>query len=205
MRCRSSASRCGRSRRPASTWAATREPWPGCSSRGPRWVASSRRRRLSSTRRAASPRWASPTSSCNGHAPTSPSRAGSRCWRRSRAIWTVTDSRDCACEWGRTYRLMRTAEAARRKGRPDPMRTHYVATTSLDDARLAKDLEQSESFVWSEAYSDYLFGGAWKSCMLWARGGDTGDGVVTHYAYDQPSTFTPYGNQLPYLRELITA
>jgi hypothetical protein len=85
------------------------------------------------------------------------------------------------------------------------MRTHYVATVSLDADRLAKDLEQSMSFHWSEAYSDYLFGGAWKSCMLWARGGEAGDGVVTNYAYDQPSTFTEYGRQLPYVHELITA
>lgn len=75
----------------------------------------------------------------------------------------------------------------------------------LDETGLAADLERSDSFLWSEAYSDYLFGGAWKSCMLWARGGDNGDGVVTNYAYDQPSTFTQYGNQLPYLRDLITA
>jgi hypothetical protein len=85
------------------------------------------------------------------------------------------------------------------------MRTHYVATTPLDDGRLVKDLDQSNALVWSEAYSDYLFGGAWKSCMLWTRGGDTGDGVVTNYDHDQPSTFTPYGNQLPYLRDLITS
>lgn len=84
------------------------------------------------------------------------------------------------------------------------MRTHYVTTTSLDEARLAKDLEQSDSFLWSEAYSDYLFGGAWKSCMLWARGGDAGDGVVTNYDHGRPSTFTPYGEQLDYLRDVIT-
>lgn len=85
------------------------------------------------------------------------------------------------------------------------MRTHYVATTTLDDVRLTKDLEQSDSFVWSEAYSDYVFGGAWKSCMLWARGGNTGDGVVTNYDHNRPSAFTPYGDQLPYLHELITS
>jgi hypothetical protein len=84
------------------------------------------------------------------------------------------------------------------------MRTHYAATTSLDDERLAKDLQQSDAFVWSEAYSDYVFGGAWKSCMLWSRGGEIGDGVVTNYDHDRPSAFTPYGDQLPYLRELIT-
>jgi L-proline cis-4-hydroxylase len=83
------------------------------------------------------------------------------------------------------------------------MRTHYVAATSLDDERLAKDLQETEAFVWSEAYSDYVFGGAWKSCMLWSRGGEVGDGVVTNYDHDRPSAFTPYGDQLPYLRELI--
>jgi Aspartyl/Asparaginyl beta-hydroxylase len=85
------------------------------------------------------------------------------------------------------------------------MRTHYVATTQLDEARLAKDLEQSDSFVWSEAYSDYIFGGAWKSCMLFTRGGETGDGLVTNYDHSRPSAFTPYGDQLPYLREVITS
>jgi hypothetical protein len=84
------------------------------------------------------------------------------------------------------------------------MRTHYVADTQLDDARLTKDLEQSDSFPWSEAYSDYVFGGSWKSCMLWARGGDAGDGVVTNYDHSRPATFTQFGDQLPYLRELIS-
>lgn len=84
------------------------------------------------------------------------------------------------------------------------MRTHYVADTSLDDARLAKDLAQSDSIPWSEAYSDFVFGGAWKSCMLWARGGDAGDGVVTNYDHGRPADFTQFADQLPYLRELIT-
>lgn len=84
------------------------------------------------------------------------------------------------------------------------MRTHYVATLDLDAAGLAKDLELAETFHWSEAYSDYLFGGAWKSCMLWARGGDAGDGVVANYAYDRAPTFTENARQLPFLNELIT-
>ncbi|WP_369174215.1 aspartyl/asparaginyl beta-hydroxylase domain-containing protein [Streptomyces sp. R28] len=83
------------------------------------------------------------------------------------------------------------------------MRTHYVGDTPLDDDRLTKDLEQSDSLTWSEAYSDYVFGGAWKSCMLWARGGDAGDGVVTHYDHERPAAFTEFADQLPYLRELI--
>ncbi len=83
------------------------------------------------------------------------------------------------------------------------MRTRYVTTIPLDADRLAKDLEQSRSFRYSEAYSDYLIGGPWKNCILWAPGGDSGDGVVTNYAYDQRPAFTEYGNQLPYLQELI--
>lgn len=85
------------------------------------------------------------------------------------------------------------------------MRTQYVATIPLDEARLAKDLELSESFRYSEAYSDYLIGGPWKNCVLLAPGGESGDGVVTNYAYDQPPMFTEYGKQLPYLHELITS
>jgi L-proline cis-4-hydroxylase len=84
------------------------------------------------------------------------------------------------------------------------MRTQYIASVELDSARLAKDLAQSESFTWSEAYSDYLFGGPWRSAMLWALGGDSGDGVMTNYAYDQQASFTGYGRQVPYLQELVT-
>jgi hypothetical protein len=84
------------------------------------------------------------------------------------------------------------------------MRTHFVADTPIDDARLAKDLDLCNSFPWSEAHSDYVSGGAYKSCMLWTLGGEAGDGVVTKYDHRQPGAFTQYGNQLPYLRELIS-
>ena len=84
------------------------------------------------------------------------------------------------------------------------MRTHYVTTIPLDPEPLAKDLEQSATFRYSEAYSDYLIGGPWKNCMLWAPGGDSGDGVVTDYEYAQRPAFTEYGNQVTYLQELIT-
>ncbi|WP_222106176.1 aspartyl/asparaginyl beta-hydroxylase domain-containing protein [Catellatospora sichuanensis] len=40
--------------------------------------------------------------------------------------------------------------------------------------------------------------------MLWTPGGADGDGVVTKYDHRQPGAFTEYGNQLPYLRELIS-
>lgn len=83
------------------------------------------------------------------------------------------------------------------------MRTQYVATIPLDGPRLEKDLEQSQSFRYSEAYSDYLIGGPWKSCMLWAKGGEAGDGYIHRYRYGEEATFTEYGKQVPYLQELI--
>lgn len=85
------------------------------------------------------------------------------------------------------------------------MRTRYVTTLSLDAIALKKDLEHAASFRFSEAYSDYLIGGPWKSCMLWSVGGDAGDGVITNYAYGQQPAFTEYGQQLPYLQDLITS
>jgi hypothetical protein len=84
------------------------------------------------------------------------------------------------------------------------MRTSYATTVDLDSARLAKDLEHSTTFKFSEAYSNYLIGGPWKSVMLWAAGGDEGDGLINNYQYGHGSTFTDYGRQLPYLQELIS-
>ena len=85
------------------------------------------------------------------------------------------------------------------------MRTRYVATIPLDEERLAKDLAHSATFRFSEAYSDYLIGGPWKSVTLWATGGDSGDGVLTNYDYGRTATFTDHGRQLPYLQEIITS
>jgi hypothetical protein len=84
------------------------------------------------------------------------------------------------------------------------MRTHYVADTPIDDDRLAKDLDLCNSFRWSEAYSDYVSGGAYKSCMLWTPGGETGDGEVSRYDHGLPGAFTQYGNELTYVRELVS-
>jgi hypothetical protein len=85
------------------------------------------------------------------------------------------------------------------------MQTRYLATIPLDGPRLEKDLEQSASFRYSEAYSNYLIGGPWKSCMLWAAGGDSGDGLLTNYEYGHSPAITEYGKQLPYLQDLITS
>lgn len=84
------------------------------------------------------------------------------------------------------------------------MRTQYVATIPLDDDRLAADLERATTFRYSEAYSNYLIGGPWKSCMLWSRGGEGGDGLLTSYSYDEEPAPTESGRMVPYLQEVIT-
>lgn len=39
--------------------------------------------------------------------------------------------------------------------------------------------------------------------MLWAADGDVGTGLVTDYDHGRTSAITPYGEQLPYLREVV--
>ena len=68
---------------------------------------------------------------------------------------------------------------------------------------MAAELRRSGGFVFSEAYSEYLCGGPWKSCMLWAPDGQAGDGLVTNYDYSRRSALTEYGKQLPYLSGLV--
>lgn len=83
------------------------------------------------------------------------------------------------------------------------MRTLLAGSLDVDRDRVAEELATAAEFAWSHAYTDYLCGGPWRSCMLWAAGGDSGDGVVTHYDHGRPSSFTGYGDRLPYLRKVI--
>lgn len=83
------------------------------------------------------------------------------------------------------------------------MRTQYMATVPLDEERLAADLEHSKTLRYSEAYSNFLIGGPWKSCVLWARGGAEGDGVMTSYDHEDEPSATASGLELPYLQEII--
>ncbi|MGW4393650.1 aspartyl/asparaginyl beta-hydroxylase domain-containing protein [Amycolatopsis nivea] len=83
------------------------------------------------------------------------------------------------------------------------MRTQFVAELALDEERLAADLEHARSLRYSEAYSNFLIGGPWKSCVLWARGGGEGDGVMTNYDHDDEPSVTASGRELPYLQEII--
>lgn len=83
------------------------------------------------------------------------------------------------------------------------MRTHRAGRIHIDQQKLAAEIDRSMQFSFSEAYSDYLCGGPWRSCMLWAPGGRNGDGRVTNYDHGQRPARTEYGEQLPYLCGLI--
>jgi hypothetical protein len=85
------------------------------------------------------------------------------------------------------------------------MRTQRVGSVALDEARLRKDLDHVATTPFSEAYSNYLIGGPWKSWVLWSPGGDRGDGVMTTYDYAESASFTDCARGLPYLQELITS
>lgn len=81
--------------------------------------------------------------------------------------------------------------------------TKLAGRIPVDEDKIAEELAVAAEFQYSEAYSDYICGGPWKSCMLWAAGGDSGDGVVTHYDHTRATDVTEYGVRLPYLRQLV--
>lgn len=83
------------------------------------------------------------------------------------------------------------------------MRTYRIGKINIDRDALSYDIERIARFEFSEAYSDYVCGGPWKSCMLWTLSGDAGDGIVTHYDHRRQSAPTKYAEQLPYLSGLI--
>jgi len=82
-------------------------------------------------------------------------------------------------------------------------RTQLAGRIDLDEQAITEDLGKAAGFGYSEAYSDYVCGGPWKSCMLWAAGGDVGDGLITNYDHTRKTTITEYGQQLPYLRSVV--
>lgn len=84
------------------------------------------------------------------------------------------------------------------------VQTQLVGRLDLDtDAVEAELAHAATKFAFSEAYSDYLCGGPWKSAMLWASGGATGTGLVTDYDHASRSAVTEFGERLPYLRQLV--
>lgn len=81
--------------------------------------------------------------------------------------------------------------------------TQMVGKLHLDADRVRADLVRAADFRFSEAYSDYLSGGPWKSLMLWASGGEGGDGLITNYDHNRKSALTAFGKEMPYLRGLV--
>ncbi|MGW7518512.1 aspartyl/asparaginyl beta-hydroxylase domain-containing protein [Streptomyces sp. NPDC054796] len=82
-------------------------------------------------------------------------------------------------------------------------RTQRVGHVEIDESAVRTDLEAASQLVFSEAYSDYLCGGPWKSLMVWSSDGNSGDGLITNYEHGKRSSVTKYGEQLPYVRNLI--
>lgn len=83
------------------------------------------------------------------------------------------------------------------------MRTQRVGRLDLDEHALGEELRRSHDFLYSDAYSEYLCGGPWRSCMLWSVGGARGDGLVTNYDHQERTRKTPYGEQMPHLAAVV--
>lgn len=83
------------------------------------------------------------------------------------------------------------------------MQTQMLGRLDIAGPKLLSDVAHCAKFQYSEHYSEFLCSGAWKSCMLWAPGGDVGDNVIAHYDTGAVSKITDYGKELPYLREII--
>lgn len=84
------------------------------------------------------------------------------------------------------------------------MRTQMLGRLSLDEARLQPEIDRSRSFDYAEQYPEFQSGSRpWRTCMLWSVGGEVGDGVIARYDTSRPCRPTVFGDQLPYLRELV--
>lgn len=83
------------------------------------------------------------------------------------------------------------------------MRTQRIAQIVTQTDRISADLATLEQLELSTAYSNYICGGPWLSCMLWSTDGGAGDGVLTHYDAGAGARWTPHAEALPAVRELI--
>ncbi|KZN47808.1 aspartyl/asparaginyl beta-hydroxylase domain-containing protein [Pseudoalteromonas luteoviolacea] len=83
------------------------------------------------------------------------------------------------------------------------MNTHKIGNINIDYERAISELERSKNYAHSEAYSDFLCGGPWRSILLWSFGGINGDGFITNYDRNMPAAITPYGKDLSYLSQII--
>jgi L-proline cis-4-hydroxylase len=83
------------------------------------------------------------------------------------------------------------------------MRTQMLGTFDVDQEALDHDLETTAGLEFGEPYIEFNCGHPWKSCMIWAVGGETGDGVLARYDTAQRCQPTDNGRRLPYLQHLI--
>jgi hypothetical protein len=86
------------------------------------------------------------------------------------------------------------------------LHSHRVGTLEIDKDRLAKELEQAKSFPFFEPYEEFDCARPTRhegQVMLWAPGGEPGDGIISHYDEDRESSITEYGRQLPYVRQIM--
>lgn len=75
---------------------------------------------------------------------------------------------------------------------------------TIDESRLSEELERSRRFEYAEQYPEFQSGSRpWRTCMLWSGGGEVGDGVIARYDTSQACRPTIYGEQLPYLRQVV--
>jgi putative nonproteinogenic amino acid hydroxylase len=81
------------------------------------------------------------------------------------------------------------------------MNSRILTTLPIDDALLARDLEEIARFPIREEYSEYSFG-AWRSFVLANGSGDHED--MRFRTFPGACSFTQLGERVPYLRELIT-
>jgi len=79
--------------------------------------------------------------------------------------------------------------------------SRVIGTVTLDEARLAADIETLLTFPFNRGYSDYARGNpGWQNCVLMNHTGNPAD--ITFGDHGEPKA-TPLLGQLPYLEELL--
>ncbi len=80
------------------------------------------------------------------------------------------------------------------------MQTQRITTLDFDAVPLEVDLNATNQFRYSDAYSEFICG-EWRSCMLFNKSGDVDDNFLEDY--DHPARMTLYGSQMPYLMDVL--
>ncbi|MET0237167.1 MAG: aspartyl/asparaginyl beta-hydroxylase domain-containing protein [Kibdelosporangium sp.] len=78
-----------------------------------------------------------------------------------------------------------------------------LGSIEIDADRLADDIRTSSALEFGDPYIEFNCGHPWKSCMIWAGGGETGDGILINYDNSLPCLPTANGRKLPYVQEMI--